>query len=94
MKIFQWNESKNESLKRLRDVSFDDMLEAMAHGGLLDTLEHPNKSKYRHQRLFVVRWQSYVYLVPFVENDSEIFLKTMIPSTKASKHYLGGAANQ
>jgi len=57
---------------------------------LLDDLSHPNQDKYEHQRLFVVDIAGYAYLAPYVESDEEIFLKTIIPSRKATKRYLGG----
>ena len=65
----------------------------IAAGELLDTIENPQE-RYAHQRIYVMDIGKYIWLVPFVENEKEIFLKTMIPSRKASKHYLGGAGNQ
>lgn len=62
----------------------------MARGDLLDILEHPNQERYGGQRIFVVKVEGYVYLVPFVETEGEIILKTIIPSRKATKQYLGG----
>jgi hypothetical protein len=58
-------------------------------GDLLDVLDHPNPERYTGQRIFVVRRDDYVYLVPFVEDDETVFLKTIIPSRKATKQYLG-----
>jgi hypothetical protein len=57
--------------------------------GLLDDIFHQNKEKYQNQRVFVVPLDEYVYLVPYIENEEEIFLKTAIPSRKATKQYLG-----
>ena len=88
MKPVNWNTEKNIRLKAERDVSFEEILSAVANGGLLDVLEHPNKTQYPDQRLWVVRLRGYVYLVPFVETKQEIFLKTIIPSRKATKQYL------
>ncbi len=59
-------------------------------GDVLDVLEHPNDERYPEQRLFVVAVDDYAYLVPFVESEEELFLKTIIPSRKATKRYLGG----
>ena len=56
---------------------------------MLDTLEHPNPDRFAGQRIFVVRRDDYVYLVPFVEDEHTVFLKTIIPSRKATKEYLG-----
>ena len=58
--------------------------------GLLDDISHPNDEKYAHQRVFVVAIDDYVYLVPYVETEDEIFLKTVIPGRKATKQYFGG----
>ena len=56
--------------------------------GLLDDIKHPNEETYSHQRMFIVAIEGYAYLVPYVETDREIFLKTIIPSRKATKQYL------
>lgn len=73
-----------------RGVSFEDVLFALQSGGLLDDGPHSNSEKYPNQRIFVVRIGDYAWLVPYVENDREFFLKTIIPSRKATKKFLGG----
>jgi hypothetical protein len=88
MKPVNWSAEKNIRLKAERGVSYEEVLSAMGHGGLLDVLEHPNTALYPNQRIFVVRIRGYAYLVPFVETDSEVFLKTIIPSRKATRDYL------
>lgn len=55
----------------------------------MDDVAHPNTKKYPNQRILIVSIDDYAYLVPYVENENEIFLKTIIPSRKASKKYLG-----
>ena len=90
MKSINWDPDKNNKLIEERNVSFEDVVFFLQSDGLLDDLSHPNKEKYDHQRLFVIDIDGYVYLVPYVENDDELFLKTIIPSRKATKHYLGG----
>lgn len=89
MKDHNWNQNKNLSLMTERHVSFEDVVVAIDTGGLLDILKHPNEDRYPHQLIYVVRIGAYVYLVPFVENETEVFLKTIIPSRKATKKYLG-----
>jgi uncharacterized DUF497 family protein len=89
VKTFAWNAEKNERLKAERDVSFELVLLHLAAGDLLAVIEHPNPSKYQNQRVLVVKMKDYVWLVPFVESDNEVFLKTIIPSRKATKRYLG-----
>jgi uncharacterized DUF497 family protein len=90
VKYFSWNEEKNELLKAEREISFEDIVLFIEMGFLLDVLEHPNQEKYEGQKIFVVQIDEYAYLVPFIEDDKEIFLKTIIPSRKATKKYLQG----
>jgi hypothetical protein len=91
MKYFSWSEEKNEVLKEERQVSFEDVVFYIEQGFLLDVLEHPNQEKYKGQKIFVVQIEDYVYLVPFIEDDHDVFLKTIIPSRKATKNYLKGS---
>jgi hypothetical protein len=91
MKYFYWSEEKNELLKKERQVSFEDVVFYIEQGFLLDVLEHPNQEKYKGQKIFVVQIEDYVYLVPFIEDDHDVFLKTIIPSQKATKNYLKGS---
>lgn len=89
MKYFSWNSEKNEVLKRERGVSFEAVVFHIQRGDLLDVLEHPNQERYRGQRIFVVNINEYACLVPFVESEDEVFLKTIIPSRRATNTYLG-----
>ena len=89
MKYFDWNNEKNEYLKKARGVSFEQVELAIASGDLIDRLSHPNPSKYPNQRVFLVRIEDYIYSVPYIEDDDEIFLKTIIPNSKATKKYFG-----
>jgi hypothetical protein len=59
-------------------------------GDLLDVIKHPNSERYDNQKILVINVNDYVYLVPFVENDNEKFLKTIIPNRQFTKKYLGG----
>lgn len=88
MKLFDWNNEKNQLLKLERNIGFEDVMVCLKEDGLLDILEHYNKKKYGRQKIFVIAINHYVYLVPFVENEQTIFLKTIIPSRKATKKYL------
>jgi hypothetical protein len=90
MKPYDWNDEKNEWLRQERDVTFEDIVFHLSQGGLLDTIEHPNQQQYPGQKIFIVNVEGYAYLVPFVEDDEMIFLKTIIPSRKMTKQYLGG----
>ena len=84
----KWSLDKNLWLRKERNISFEEVLFYIEKGWLLDVLEHPNTKKYSGQKLFVVNIRNYVYIVPFIETDDEIFLKTIIPSRKATKKYL------
>jgi len=90
MKSINWNLDKNQQLADERGISFEDVVVYIQQGEMLDIVEHPNQEKYPNQRMFVLDIDDYVYLVPYVENRKEIFLKTIIPSRKATKMYLGG----
>jgi uncharacterized DUF497 family protein len=89
MKPINWNPTKNQQLIIERGISFEDIVFYLQQGALLDDIEHPNIDKYPNQRVFVINIDSYAYLVPYIENRTEIFLKTVIPSRKATKTYLG-----
>ena len=89
MKPINWNSTKNQQLIAERGISFEDIVFYLQQGQLLDDIEHPNSNKYPEQRIFVIDVDGYVHLVPYVEDRKEIFLKTVIPGRKATKHYLG-----
>ena len=90
MKYYDWNDEKNELLKKLRGVSFEQVVLAIVSGDLIDRVKHPNPEKYPNQRVFLVKIEDYVYSVPFVEDDEKMFLKTIIPNSKTTKKFLGG----
>ena len=90
MKYFSWNAKKNQQLIAERGISFEEIVFHIERGDVLDVLEHPKPQTYPGQRVFVVNVEGYVYVVPFVEDDNEVFLKTIIPSRKATRSYLGG----
>jgi uncharacterized DUF497 family protein len=90
MKPYDWSDEKNEWLRQERGILFEDVVFHLSRGGLLDTIEHPNQSQYPDQRIFIVNIEGYACLVPFVEDDEVLFLKTIIPSRKMTKLYLGG----
>lgn len=87
MKTYRWSEKKNEQLKQSRGISFEDVVLALESGGLLDVLAHPNPRRYPNQKVLVIAVMEYVYLVPHIEEPDHIFLKTVIPSRKATRDY-------
>ena len=94
MGYFSWDAIKNEKLTRERGISFEEVVLAIEKGNILDVISHPNASKYRHQRMYIVELNGYAYLVPFIEDKEFIFLKTIIPSRKATKKYLEGGKDE
>ena len=93
-KSIRYSLEKNELLKEQRGISFEDVILALESGNLLDDIEHPNKEKYPNQNIFiiVIEIKDYVYLVPYVEDDTSIFLKTIIPSRQMNKKYNKGVS--
>jgi len=90
MKYFDWNDEKNKMLKEVRGVSFEQVELAIALGDLVDRIKHPNPEKYPNQKVFLVKIENYIYSVPYIDDNEKIFLKTIIPNSKATKKYLGG----
>jgi hypothetical protein len=89
MKLISWNPEKNTLLKIQRGVSFEDVVFHIMVGDILDTIEHPDQERYPGQQIHMIAIEEYVYLVPFIESENEVFLKTIIPSRKATKTYRG-----
>ena len=87
MKTIRWNPAKNEILKHERGVTFEEVVYHIEQGDVIDITEHPNQTRYPGQQIYVILMHEYVYLVPFIETDDEVFLKTVIPSRKAVREY-------
>ena len=90
MKHINWNTKKSLKLKELRGICFEDVVYYIEKGSVLHDYEHPNQKRYSGQRIMVIGVDNYAYLVPYVEDEEEIFLKTIIPSRKATEIYFGG----
>lgn len=88
-KVIRWNEEKNQLLQLQRNVSFEQVLDKIEEGDILDRLDHPNCDKYPNQEIFVIAIGEYVWYIPFVKTDEEIFLKSIIPSRKLKAQYGG-----
>lgn len=87
-KPFRWDSDKNEQLILERGLSFEQITVAIEAGNLLQIAPHPNPSRYPRQRIMIVEFDGYAYLVPFVEEDDYLFLKTIIPSRKATRDFI------
>jgi uncharacterized DUF497 family protein len=88
VKHYNWDPGKNEKLKAERNISFEEVVFHIRQGDEVDVFEHPNQERYPGQKISVVLVEGYAYLVPYVETETEIFLKTIIPSRKATKKYV------
>jgi len=88
MKVFRWDNEKNEWLKKQRGVSFEQVVILLEREDVLEVVEHPNQEKYPGQRIAIVEINDYAYLVPYIQDGEEIFLKSIIPSRKATNKYV------
>ena len=86
--VFNWNNEKNEALKRERGVFFEQVVVLIQEGHVLDILEHPKPSQYQNQKFYIINIANYAYVVPFVDGEDERFLKTIFPSRKYTQTYL------
>jgi len=89
MKIFKWNPEKNEKLLTERGITFDEIVQKIESGAKVFETEHPNRKKYLNQKIMIVDVDGYAFLVPYVIDNNEYFLKTIIPGRKATRKYLG-----
>lgn len=83
-----WNEVKDKILKKTRKIGFDKIAKAIAKKQILDIFPHPNKKRYKNQKIMLVNIKNYIYVVPFVEKEDQLFLKTIYASRKYTKKYL------
>ena len=86
-KPIEWNPEKNRTLIAGRNISFEEIVDVLNKEGYVKDLPHYNPKKYPKQRIFYVRIHKYIYMVPYVEDNDKVFLKTIIPSRKANKKY-------
>ena len=89
---FNWDKEKNNALKKERGLCFEDVISVIHEDKVIDMIKHPNKEKYPNQSIFIVELFGYICMVPFVKNDNQIFLKTIIPSRKLNKIYRKGSS--
>lgn len=88
MSGFDWSDEKSESLEKTRGICFEDVVIHVQNGDVLGVIKHPNKNRYPNQNIIVLDVEGYVYLVPYVKSRGIRFLKTIIPSRKATREYL------
>ena len=88
MITYNWNKEKNILLKETRGISFEQIVMHIETGNLIDIIKHPNQNRYANQKILIININNYIYIVPFVENKKERFLKTIIKSRQFTKKYL------
>jgi len=88
--MYRWNHEKNRLLIANRGISFDEVVQAIFEGLVVNDSPHDNQIKYPNQRVLTIIIHDYAYLVPYVIDGNDFFLKTIIPSRKASKKYREG----
>jgi len=94
MKSYNWNVEKNILLKETRNITFEEIVYAISQNQVKEVYDHPDQTKYPGQKIYEIENNNYIYLVPFVESEDEVFLKTIIPSRKATKKYKKGGQNE
>ena len=83
MKEIRWNLLKSERLKHARGASFEEVLQAR----LIAIKKHPKKE---HQNIMLFEYKGYIWVIPYVEDDQQIFLKTLYPSRVYTKMHRRG----
>ena len=91
---YDWNPEKNERLKKERKLSFEEVVFHLSQGDVWKLADHPDQEKYPGQKIYFVVIEGYIYLVPHIIRKGYIFLKTIIPSRKATKAYQKGQGGQ
>ena len=86
---YEWDPQKNEWLKRERNISFEKIVFHLSQGDVWKLADHPDQENYPRQRVYFVIVEDYIYLVPHVVEKDCVFLKTIIPSRKATRAYKG-----
>jgi len=84
---YEWNPQKNERLKKERNISFEQVIFHLLQGDVWKIADYPDQRKYPGQKIYFVIVEDYIYLVPHIIEKEYIFLKTIIPSRKATKIY-------
>lgn len=87
---YEWNPEKNDEIKKERNVSFEKIVFHLSQGDVWKTADHPDQKKYPGQKIYFVIVEDYIYLVPYMVEDKYVFLKTVIPSRKATRDYKKG----
>lgn len=88
MQYFEWDEKKNEWLKANRGISFEEVVTAINEGRVIKKIIHPNQQRYAGQNMYIIEIDEYAFIVPCIEDEEKIFLKTIYPSRKFTRDYI------
>ena len=87
---YEWNPEKNEELKKERNISFEQIVFHLSQGDIWKASDHSDQGKYPGQKIYFVIVEGYIHMIPYITEDEYVFLKTIIPSRKATKDYNKG----
>lgn len=85
--MYDFSQEKNVKLMAERGVGFEDVIAVLDARGPITVIDHPNKKKYPHQKIYVIEMDNYIYLIPYERNEDKIVLKTIFPSRKMTRLY-------
>jgi len=86
---YEWSPAKNEWLKEHRNIAVEQVIFHLLQGDVWRIADHPNQDRYSGQKIYFVTVEDYIYLVPHIIEHDQVFLKTIIPSRKATRVYRG-----
>lgn len=88
MKPLRFSEEKDRLLRAKRKIGFLEVVEAIENNKVLKSIDNPNKKKFPKQKMMLINIKNYIYIVPYIEDENEVFLKTIYPSRKYTKRLL------
>lgn len=88
MITYDYCPEKNKKFLDMGGISFEIVISILENEGPIDIIDHHNMVIYGHQKIFVIKFNNYIYMVPFVIKENKIFLKTIISHRKLTKRYL------
>lgn len=88
MDKFRFNKEKDKLLKVQRGFGFKIIITEIEKGNVVEVIKNPNKQKYPYQKMYLIKINQHIVIVPYIEEIHYIFLKTIYPSQKYTKKYL------
>lgn len=86
---FEYNLEKDTILKKTRGIGFEEIIDIINENKILEDIKNPSFKRYPNQRIFVLGFKGYAFVVPYVVDKKRKvnFLKTCWPSRKYTKKY-------